>query len=249
MFLDDDGADMLSHVIVSTYELKEWMVLKDRFGSCVRYIIPPIPDSGLPDLNDEGFLRGANALTRDILDNENVMKYVNDEDCGIILLENPPFAETTNIEFQKRNEGKNASSWKQGFVVEKMKKEVKGVASNEMGNAFIWSAFKYFLRQPTDSYIVFLPVKYWKAQHLIVMYNFCERIMAKAVIHVGKRKHTYQINYTMGFYVCRLYFRGINTDDPELEIAKYILPVRPGRADRRKTIIKKGAVCFSYRVA
>ena len=167
MFLDDDGADMLSHVIVSTYELKEWMVLKDRFGSRVRYIIPPIPDSGLPDLNDEGFLRGANALTRDILDNENVMKYVNDEDCGIILLENPPFAETTNVEFQKRNEGKNASSWKQGFVVKEMKKEIKGVASNEMGNAFIWSAFKYFLRQPTDSYIVFSPVKYWKAQHLI----------------------------------------------------------------------------------
>ena len=83
----------------------------------------------------------------------------------------------------------------------------------------------------------------------IVMYNFCERIMAKAVIHVGKRKHTYQINYTMGFYVCRLYFRGMNTDDPESEIARYILPVRPGRADRRKMIIKKGAVCFSYRVA
>ncbi len=69
-----------------------------------------------------------------------------------------------------------------------------------------------------------------------------ERIMAKAVIHVGKRKHTYQINYTMGFYVCRLYFRGMNTDDPESEIARYILPVRPGRADRRKMIIKKGAV-------
>lgn len=31
MFLDDDGTDMLFHVIVSTYELKEWMVLKDRF--------------------------------------------------------------------------------------------------------------------------------------------------------------------------------------------------------------------------
>ena len=167
MFLDDDGADMLSHVIVSTYELKEWMVLKDRFGSRVRYIIPPIPDEGLPDLNDEGFLRGANALTRDILDNENVMKYVNDNDCGIILLENPPLSETTNIEFQKRNEGKKASSWKQGFVVEEMKKHVSGAVSNEMGNAFIWSAFEYFLRQPTDSYIVFSPVKYWKAQHLV----------------------------------------------------------------------------------
>ena len=48
-----------------------------------------------------------------------------------------------------------------------MKKEVKGATSNDLGNAFIWSAFKYYLRQPTDSYIVYSPVKYWKAQHLI----------------------------------------------------------------------------------
>jgi len=41
----------------------------------------------------------------------------------------------------------------------------------------------------------------------------------------------------------------MNTDDPKLEIAKYTLPVRLGRADCRKTIIKKGAVYFSYRVA
>lgn len=48
-----------------------------------------------------------------------------------------------------------------------MKQEVKGTASNDLGNAFIWSAFKYYLRQPTDSYVVYSPVKYWKAQHLI----------------------------------------------------------------------------------
>lgn len=48
-----------------------------------------------------------------------------------------------------------------------MKKEVKGAVSNDLGNAFIWSAFKYYLRQPTDSYIVYSPVKYWKSQHLI----------------------------------------------------------------------------------
>lgn len=36
-----------------------------------------------------------------------------------------------------------------------------------MGNIFIWSAFRFYLRQPTDSYVVYSPVKYWKAQHLI----------------------------------------------------------------------------------
>ncbi|MDR1298531.1 MAG: hypothetical protein LBO05_14475 [Deltaproteobacteria bacterium] len=48
-----------------------------------------------------------------------------------------------------------------------LKGKVRGTPSNDMGNAFIWSCFKYYLRQPTDSYIVFSPVKYWKAQHLI----------------------------------------------------------------------------------
>ena len=53
------------------------------------------------------------------------------------------------------------------FVVKEMKKEVRGAVSNDLGNAFIWSAFKYYLRQPTDSYIVYSHVKYWKSQHLI----------------------------------------------------------------------------------
>ena len=43
----------------------------------------------------------------------------------------------------------------------------KGGQLNDLSNAFIWSAFKYYLRQETDSYIVFSPVKYWKSQHLI----------------------------------------------------------------------------------
>ena len=48
-----------------------------------------------------------------------------------------------------------------------MKKEVKGAVLNDLGNSFIWSGFKYYLRQDTDSYIVYSLVKYWKAQHLI----------------------------------------------------------------------------------
>ena len=48
-----------------------------------------------------------------------------------------------------------------------MKKEKSGTSTNDLANAFIWSAFKYYLRQETDSYIVFSPVKYWKVHHLI----------------------------------------------------------------------------------
>lgn len=170
MYLDDGNEDILSHVIISTYELKEWMVLKDRYNGRVRYIIPPVPSNptDLPDLNDEGFLSGANALTRDIIDNPEVRKYLDNDKCTIILFENPPYAETTSAEFQNKGvKDETASDWKKSAVVLDMKKEVSGTTTNDIGNVFIWSAFKYFLRQPTDSYIIFSPVKYWKAQHLI----------------------------------------------------------------------------------
>ncbi|MCR2060701.1 hypothetical protein [Campylobacter helveticus] len=160
--------ELLSHTIISTYELKEWMVLKDRLGGRVRYIIPPIPkDKKLPNLNDEGFLSGANALSKDLINHPEIRKYLDNPKCAVILYENPPYAETTSIEFQKKKKGKESSSWKQNFVINEMKKEVKGAATNDLANAFIWSAFKYFLRDKLDSYIVFSPIKYYKSQHLI----------------------------------------------------------------------------------
>lgn len=42
-----------------------------------------------------------------------------------------------------------------------------GTASNDISNQFIYSAFKYYLRQPTDSYILFRPVKYFKSIGLV----------------------------------------------------------------------------------
>ena len=41
--------------------------------------------------------------------------------------------------------------------MKQMKQEIKGMGVNEMGNIFIWSGFKYYLRQPTDSYIIYSP--------------------------------------------------------------------------------------------
>lgn len=36
----------------------------------------------------------------------------------------------------------------------------------DLANMFIWSGYKYYLRQSTDSYIVFSPIKYWKMHQL-----------------------------------------------------------------------------------
>lgn len=154
----------LSHTIVSTVEYYEYKVLFELLGDKVRHIIPPTEEN---DTFNAGLVRGADALSEDYINSSLIKKYIDNPKCTIILFENPPYAETTSIEHQKQKAGKTSSVWKNSFVVQEMKKEVKGTASNDLGNAFIWSAFKYYLRQPTDSYIVYSPVKYWKAQHLI----------------------------------------------------------------------------------
>lgn len=154
----------LSHCILSTVEYYEYKVMQEILGSKVRHIIPPIEAD---DTFNAGLVRGADALSEEYVNNPVIKQYVDDPKCTIILFENPPYAETTSLEHQRTGTGKKSSLWKNSFVISEMKKEVKGPALNDLGNAFIWSAFKYYLRQDTDSYIVYSPVKYWKAQHLV----------------------------------------------------------------------------------
>lgn len=154
----------LSHVIVSTYEYYEYKVLMENFSDKVRSIIPPV-ESNNTFLG--GMVRGANALEKDYVENEIIMQYVNNQKCTIIVFENPPYSESTSAEHQRKGHGKKSSEWKKSYVAQEMKKYVKGKGLNDMGNAFIWSAFHYYLRQPTDCLIVYSPVKYWKAQGLI----------------------------------------------------------------------------------
>lgn len=156
--------DELSHCIVSTVEYYEYKVLQELLGAKVRHIIPPVETA---ETFNAGLVTGADALSKEYINNPIIRQYIDNPECTVILFENPPYAETTSIEHQKKGVGAKSSSWKQSYVVAEMKKEVKGTASNDLGNAFIWAGFKYYLRQPTDSYIVFSPVKYWKAQHLI----------------------------------------------------------------------------------
>lgn len=156
--------DELTHCIVSTVEYYEYKVLQELLGAKVRHIIPPVETA---ETFNAGLVTGADALSREYIENPVIKQYVDDPQCTIILFENPPYAETTSAEHQRQGQSKASSIWKQSYAVAEMKKEVKGPASNDLGNAFIWSGFKYYLRQPTDSYIVYSPVKYWKAQHLI----------------------------------------------------------------------------------
>lgn len=154
----------LSHCILSTVEYYEYKVMQEILGSKVRHIIPPIEAD---DTFNVGLVRGADALSKEYIENPIIKQYVDNPNCTIILFENPPYAETTSAEHQRQGHSTSSSAWKKSYVVSEMRKEVSGSALNDLGNAFIWSAFKYYLRQPTDSYIVYSPCKYWKAQHLI----------------------------------------------------------------------------------
>lgn len=85
----------------------------------------------------------------------------------------------------------------------------------------------------------------------LVMYNFCERITNSVVIYqYHGREHAYQVNFTMSIHICREFFRKRKPSRTivETEIAKYSLPIRPGRQDKRK-IKPKSFVAFIYRVA
>lgn len=160
----------LSHVIVNTYEIKESVVLEDRIGSRVRYNMSKNeenPDE-LPTYDEEGFIIGCNALSKEFAERleEVIEKTKKAEKVVKICYMNPPYVETTGVEFQKKKEGKKQSDWKKSYVVEEMKKSetVKGAVSNDMANAFIWPAFNIF---DADYCVVFSPIKYWKAQNLI----------------------------------------------------------------------------------
>lgn len=150
----------LSHTIVSTVEYYEYKVLFELLGDKVRHIIPPTESI---DTFNAGLVRGADALSEEYVNSALIRQYIDNPNCTIILFENPPYSEVNGTTI---GAGKKAI-WKQSFVSNEMKKEVKGSALNDLANLFIWSAFKYYLRQPTDSYIVYSPIKYWKAHKLI----------------------------------------------------------------------------------
>ena len=83
----------------------------------------------------------------------------------------------------------------------------------------------------------------------LTMYNFCELITQSVVIHQGKRKLNYKVNFSDSVHICREFFLGkITPPNIEALLIKFISPIRPGRNDIRKQT-KKVAFSFLYRVA
>ena len=161
--LDDK---VLSHIIISTYELKEWHALKDRLGGLVRYIIPPIPKKKnvYPKvLTGTSLLDGTNALTEDFIKKmiQLINKLKKTKEVTIILLENPPFRDIA-----AQDKDITGTEDKTFVYYEFIKSGTEQAAHREVDNLFIWSGFKYFLNKKTDSYILISPIKYFKNKKL-----------------------------------------------------------------------------------
>lgn len=170
---DHRGDDVIKHSVVSTYEYYEYKVLQERIGDLVRDVIPPTEANVV---YQGGKVSNADATSEEFIKNPIIAKYLNDKHCSIILFENPPFQDSSAITFvEEGNPSKRAKTTrKASYVSIAFKKEIVALGlggqqavARDIMNLFIWSAFKFYLRQPTDSYILFSPVKYYKNIHLV----------------------------------------------------------------------------------
>lgn len=224
---DKNGDEIISHAVVSTYEYYEYKVLNERLGDKVREIIPPT-EADVQYSN--GTVSNADAMSKDFVFNPIIRRYVDDLDCAIIMFENPPYSEVAgNSENQKKK-----NNWKQSYVAKEMKKEVHGRTTNDLANMFIWSAFKHYLRQETDSYIVFSPIKYWKNTNMINKKAEKCYIFNRKHFHAGESAITciywQNIESDKDFYVATAY--DIDKND-EIKLIK------------NDVLLKKVDKCFS----
>lgn len=170
--------DILSHCIVNTYEEFEYLELAREFNQRVRAVIPPTYKAGDPKM---GLMLNGDALSRRFIRGQAavdgkqvpsvIQQYLDDPNCTIILFENPPYADAAGVESNVSGKTK-AFGWQTSWVKEQMAAE-PAISRNgtkplrDLTNLFIWSAFKYYLRKDTDSYVVYSPSKYFKSQGLV----------------------------------------------------------------------------------
>lgn len=155
---DRNGDELISHCVVSTYEYYEFRVLMKRIGSLVRDVIPPTEAN---ICFENGVISNADAMSEEYINNSVIRKYVEDEKCTIIMYENPPYRDQSQKNNKESKE--NRTHTDKSYVRQEMKKlNIYGLAVNDILNLFVWSAWNYYLKKPSDSYIIFAPIKHWK---------------------------------------------------------------------------------------
>lgn len=150
--VDKNGNELIGHSVVSTYEYYEYKVLNERIGDKVLDIIPP---TEADVIYENGKVSNADAMSEDFINNPIIKKYIDDENCAVILFENPPYRDVTS-------NSSGTARQQESFVLTQMRKKCTGAILNDLANRFIWSGYEYYLRQNTDSYVLFSPIKYQK---------------------------------------------------------------------------------------
>ena len=197
---DKNGEELISHCVVSTYEYYEYKVLQERLGDKVRDIIPPTEANVV---YENGVISNADAMSKEYIDNPIIKAYLNNSTCTIILFENPPYSDDSGSTVETGKSRGNSKSYIANIMNEQVQSPFKGlVQSKDIANCFIWSAFKYYLRQDTDSYIVFSPIKYWKTGHLVNSHFEKGFIFNREYFHAGASAIT-----------CSLWFNQIENNE------------------------------------
>ena len=220
----------LSHVVVNTFELKEWHALKDRLGGLVRCVLPPIPKkkNTYPNYDDKtGFLNGADALSKEFLERKEISKYINNPKCNIILFENPPYADDAADTPQT---GKSRGSTANTFMANEMNKVVKSdfsglIQSKDILNLFVWSGFNYYLKKKNDAYILFSPVKCWKVGHLINKTFIKGFLFNREYFHANKSA------------ISCIYWK--NVDDVQEQLQLDVIDIDDGKCYQKMNVIIK----------
>jgi len=108
---------------------------------------------------------------------ETLNGFVTNPNCNVIVLENPPYRDTSAGEMKDAEQRKKESeAVKSSYAFKAMKEDVKGATLNDVASVFIYSAQKYYLKKQNDYFINYSPVKYFKSCKL------CEKDFIKGYL-------------------------------------------------------------------
>lgn len=150
--------EVLKHCVLSTLEPNEYQLLRHHFADDCAVVVPntdALSYDIIPASQDE---------TGQVVD-DFIRDKVNDPNCVIILMENPPFSAASVGAVQTT--GRKENLWKKSVVHEQMVQAGRADATSDLAHLFIWSGFEHYLKKPEDSYLLFAPTAYWRNRKLV----------------------------------------------------------------------------------
>ena len=84
----------------------------------------------------------------------------------------------------------------------------------------------------------------------LTMYNFAQLITSHITVEQKRKKHPYQVNFSVAVQICRNFFlKNISPSAVEALILQNLVPIRRGVSYPRKMTCKKPVPSFQYRIS